>query len=105
MGKLMTIQSRAVVCSAHAGSLVACGMEKGRLDACPQSSEELLTGSEALSGFLPVHNIPPCADVVRAAILILQIIGVLPDIQPDHRVLRFHDGRILVSGRAYVQLP
>src|SRR5258705_7047001 len=59
----------------------------------------LLTGVKPLLGFLPVHHVPPGVEVIRAAVLILEVIGVLPHIHADHRKLSFHHRRILIRGR------
>src|SRR5579859_956574 len=53
---------------------------------------------EAVFGFLPVHDVPPGGDVFGPAVLVLEIIGVLPYIQPDDRVLVFHQRAVLVGG-------
>src|ERR1041385_5839986 len=59
----------------------------------------LLTAVEPLLRFLPVHDVPPRTEIIRAAILILQIIGVLPHVDADHRELPFHHRRVLVGTR------
>jgi len=46
--------------------------------------------------FRPVHHIPPRCDVVRSAILVVQIIGVLPHVETEHRSLSAHDGTVLI---------
>src|ERR1039458_5043220 len=51
---------------------------------------------KAVLDFLPVHHVPPGRQIVRAAVLILQIVGVLPYVAAEHDVLAFHDGAILV---------
>jgi len=33
--------------------------------------------------FLPIHQRPPSLNVIRPAVLILQVVGVLPHIQPE----------------------
>ena len=53
---------------------------------------------QLLIDFLPVDYVPPGGDVVRPAILIFQIIGVLPNVQPKDRFLSFHDGAVLIRG-------
>src|SRR5260370_2767583 len=64
----------------------------------------LPAGIEALFRFLPVHYVPPGRDVFRPAVLIFQIIGVLPNIQTDHWKLAFHDGGILIGGGKDIEL-
>ena len=39
--------------------------------------------------FFPVDHVPPCRDVVRPLVLVSQIVGMLPDIQPKKRSRTF----------------
>ena len=48
---------------------------------------------------VPVDHVPPRGDVVGAAVLVLQVVGVLPHVDAEHGVLALHDRRVLV-GRA-----
>jgi hypothetical protein len=62
----------------------------GVLYETPQADEVpglLLPAGEALADFLPVHHVPPGSDVFGTAVLIFQIVGVLPHVEPEHRVL------------------
>ncbi len=54
---------------------------------------------------LPVDDVPPGADVLRPPVLILQIVCVLPDIEPDDGNLAFHKRAILIGSGKYVQFP
>src|SRR5690242_534978 len=56
----------------------------------------LLAGVEAVFHFFPVHYIPPRRQVVRAAVLIFQIVGVLPNVAAHYRVFAFHQRIVLV---------
>src|SRR6266699_6497463 len=58
----------------------------------------LLPSVEALFGFVPVHYAPPRRDILGPAILIFQIVRVLPDIETDYGELSFHQRRVLVGG-------
>src|SRR4026208_2305792 len=49
--------------------------------------------------FRPVDDVPPCRDVVGTAVLVLQVVGVLPDVEPENRLLAVHD-RVVLVGRA-----
>ena len=63
----------------------------------------------ALSDDLPVHNSPERSQVVRSAVLIIQIVGMLPDVESQQwfqtllnrigsiRLLRNHKFPILIS--------
>src|ERR1017187_635825 len=55
---------------------------------------------EAVFDCLPVDYVPPGRQVVRTAVLILQIVGVLPHVAAEHGVLAFHDRTVLVRGRS-----
>src|SRR5205807_3028860 len=45
---------------------------------------------------LPVYSVPPSSEIVRAGVLILQVIRMLPHIAAHHDVLAFHHWTILV---------
>src|SRR5262245_10410373 len=53
--------------------------------------------SEALVDLRPVHDVPPGVDVVGPAVLILQIVGVLPHVEAEHDFLAFHQRAVLVG--------
>src|SRR4051794_14987108 len=44
----------------------------------------------------PVHHVPPGRDIVRPPVLVLQIVGVLPDIEAEDRLLAVHERVVLV---------
>src|SRR3954462_13019839 len=44
----------------------------------------------------PVDHIPPGPDVIRPAVLILEVVGVLPDVESQDRLLAFHERVVLV---------
>src|SRR5580704_16869686 len=55
-----------------------------------------LGGAIAFGDFRPVHDIPPSLQVVGAAILIGQVIGVLPNVVGEKRALAVHEHAVLV---------
>src|SRR3954466_5902468 len=55
-------------------------------------------GVEALRHLVPVDHVPPRLEVVRALVLVLEVVGVLPDVDPDQRRLPGRDRRVLVRG-------
>lgn len=59
----------------------------------------LLRRVEALLNLGPVHHAPPRGDIFGAAVLILQIIRVLPDVQAHDRKVAFHHGAVLIGCR------
>ena len=53
-----------------------------RLAASAATSAALSAG-EVFSNNVPVNHIPECGDVVRAFVLIVQVVSVLPDIEAE----------------------
>src|SRR5687768_8464337 len=53
---------------------------------------------------VPVDGIPPRGDVVRTTVLVLQVVGVLPDVEAQKRFLAFHQRTVLVRGALDHQL-
>ncbi len=47
---------------------------------------------------VPVHHIPKGGNVVRTAVLIMQIIGMFPNVQTQNRHMSVHQGTVLVGG-------
>src|SRR5580658_7279006 len=58
-----------------------------------------LEGGEALVDFVPVHRAPPCRQIFRTAVVVLQIIGVLPDVVAKDGIVALADGIILIRRR------
>src|SRR5690606_39998731 len=52
---------------------------------------------EALGDLIPVYHIPPGRDIVSPEVLVLQIIGVLPNVDAENRRLPLRKRRVLVS--------
>jgi hypothetical protein len=60
-------------------------------------------GSEDFLSFSPIHKIPEGRDVIRSPVLIVEVIGMFPNIQTDDWRASiignpFHKGRILIRG-------
>src|ERR1700676_23225 len=51
---------------------------------------------QALGDPRPVDDVPPGIDVVGAAVLVLQVVGVLPDVDAEQRRLSVGDRVVLV---------
>src|SRR5205807_9032280 len=64
----------------------------------------LLARGKPLLDLVPVDRVPPRVDVIRAAVLVLEIVGVLPHVEADDRELAFHQRAVLVGGRDDVDL-
>ena len=56
-------------------------------------------GGEARGDDVPVDDVPPRVDVVGAAVLVEQVVGVLPDVDAQQRRLALRD-RVVLVGRA-----
>src|SRR6185312_11965580 len=52
---------------------------------------------------LPVHDVPPGRQIVRSAVLVLEVVGVLPDVNPEQRRVAVRDRRVLVRRRVHGQ--
>src|SRR5262249_35083420 len=70
----------------------------GRLPSRPSrlSCRSRPQSAQPLVDLRPVHHVPPRVDVVRAAVLVLQVVGVLPDVDPEDRLLAVHHRVVLV---------
>src|SRR4029453_13078152 len=72
-------------------------MVSGRLESGEKRGLLPLLASDALllivplSHLVPVDHVPPRAHVIRAAVLVLEVVGVLPDVAPEHGRLAIHD--------------
>lgn len=55
-----------------------------------------LLATVVVEGDVPVDDVPKGGDVVGAAVLIVEIVCVLPDIQTDDGFIPIHERRILV---------
>src|SRR5271165_2335423 len=53
---------------------------------------------EALVDFIPVDDVPPRGEVFGAAVVVLEIVGVLPDIVAEDRVVARGERAVLVRG-------
>src|SRR3954468_9217235 len=61
--------------------------------------------SVVLRDFVPVHHVPPRLDVVRTAVLVVEIIRVFPDIDAEEWCVPFHQRAVLVRCRSHLELP
>src|SRR2546428_618359 len=68
------------------------------------SSLSALRLSEARRHRVPVDRVPPGVQVVGPTVLVLQVVGVLPDVHAEDRDLAFHEGAILVRRAHDLQL-
>src|SRR5690349_16548649 len=59
----------------------------------------LLRSGKVRSNLLPVDDLPECSDVFGTAVLILEIVGMLPDVQPEQRCLADRYRTVLVRRR------
>src|ERR1700735_2983135 len=52
--------------------------------------------SEALVDLVPVHDIPPGREIVGPLVLILEVVGVLPDVVAQDRIETLSERGILI---------
>src|SRR5437773_5806743 len=60
--------------------------------------------SVILGDGVPVHHIPPSFDVIRPAVLVVEIIGVFPNIKAKHWRVPVHKRTVLIRGRDDLEL-
>src|SRR5262245_11415673 len=60
--------------------------------------------AQALVHFRPVDHVPPRGEVVRPAVLILQVVRVLPHVDAENRLLAVHQRTVLVRAALDHQL-
>lgn len=60
---------------------------------------------EAFRNFRPIDDVPPCGDEVGAAVLVVEVVGVFPDIEAEDGFAEigvwddaFHERVVLVGG-------
>ena len=57
---------------------------------------------EVFGDFGPVDEVPEGVDVVWASVLVVEVVGVFPDIEGEDWFVPEHDGGVLEIGRAHV---
>ena len=82
--------------------IVECRESKKRLlaerpFALSGCSDLLLGVGEALVDFVPVDDVPPGGEVVGAAVVVLEVVGVLPDVVAEDGVEAVGEGGVLVG--------
>src|SRR5215211_3660867 len=65
----------------------------------PRSGRSARDCVESPGDRVPVDRVPPGVDVVGTAVLVLQVVGVLPDVHAQQRVPAVGQGVVLVGGR------
>ena len=67
----------------------------------------MLRGIAAVAavGLGPVDHVPPSRDVVGAAVLVVQVVGVLPHVDAEDRVEALHRRAVLVGQAHHLELP
>src|SRR5580704_7409136 len=53
-------------------------------------------GGVALVDFVPVHYAPPCGEVFGTAVVVFQVIGMLPDVVAEDGIKALRDGIVLI---------
>src|ERR671916_186739 len=62
-----------------------------------------LSGLEAAFGLFPVDHVPPGVHVLQTCVLVVEIVGVLPEVETDDRQPALHQGRVPVRRRLDAQ--
>src|SRR6266404_6350704 len=58
-----------------------------------------------LRHFGPIHHVPPSFDVVRPAVLIIQIVGVFPNVHAKNWFVAIHEWAVLIWRRNDFEFP
>src|SRR5437762_9786189 len=102
-----TVESDTVGRASRAGQAGRAGYEQAAR--CSPPGPPGLPGQPAsakpLVDFVPVDDVPPRVDVVRAAVLVFQVVGVLPDVEAEDRLLPVHHRVVLVRRALDRDLP
>ena len=53
-------------------------------------------GREAFVDFVPVDGVPPGREIFGTAVVVLQVVGVLPDVVAEDGVVALGDGIVLI---------
>ena len=56
------------------------------LSASGKASQGISLSGEVFRSLLPVDHVPECVHIVGASILIIQVVGMFPDVQTDYRL-------------------
>src|SRR6058998_1375900 len=99
--KNFTPASRETSISVNAMPMPRCARNSDRTT---DRDLSVLPGLQTLVHFRPVDDVPPRVDVVRPAILILQVVRVLPDVDAHDDFLVLHERTILVRAALDRQL-
>src|SRR5450759_1952893 len=59
-------------------------------------SRPLLRRFVPLRYFRPIHNVPPCLEVIRPAVLVFQVIRVFPNVDAEDRFVAVHQWTVLI---------
>src|SRR5579863_1988657 len=60
-------------------------------------ASSLLRGRVIVGYLRPVDHVPPCLDIFGAAVLIFEVVGVLPDVKTEEGFAAVHDGIVLIG--------
>ena len=74
------------------------GRQDHRVDVRDGASLARSGGLELRLDGVPVDDVPPGREVVRPSVLIVEVVGVLPDVDAEERRLPLHHGRVLAWG-------
>ena len=75
------------------------------IEASAAAPLELGSLGEPPRNFIPIHHVPPRGDVVGSAILVLEVVRVLPYVQPEDGRFAFHQRAVLIRGAVGLEGP
>ncbi len=84
--------------STRSRAKVATLPNKADWQSCP--NELFLRGFVAVGDIVPIKGVPPGGDVIGPFVLILEVIGVLPNVQAEERCIAVHDRTVLIRSRS-----
>ena len=58
---------------------------------------------EVLGDSIPIYKVPERVDIFGAAVLVLEVVGVFPDVEAEDGRVAFGKDRVLIGGSADMQ--
>ena len=67
-------------------------------------SKPLFRGGIVGAHLTPVYDIPESADIIRAPVLVMEIVGMLPYVDAEDRRIAFHIRTVLIGRAIHVEI-
>ena len=81
------------------------GLQKELALGGPVSRHRVVGSLETPCDLVPVHDLPPFLQVLGAAVLVLQVIGMLPDVVHEEREMPLQQRIAVAGGGEHPQAP